>query len=258
MRGPSSEVIGDLGYRCTAGNVLADPCWRDGPQQTDLVLCPYSPWDRRAATIHVPHLMLAAGVTFAEPIDPKTFPPWGIETENGTRCLLLQGAHDSVVVKSGRRLVVDYACDRGSVFLLRNLQRGGLWRIGSARWTGHRYRLLGDVTIRRAIFPSLPTPMRRQNRLARAAAAESGLPLSQVLRVRITFPALDWAYVEAASPATSKANSVWSLVHRAARSWRAVHVRRPFCRSTRVPLNARRQLFGCGLPRSTRAQLDEH
>lgn len=243
--GPGSEAIGDYGYRCGAKNWLDDPCWRDGPQPTDLVICPYGPWDRKAATIRVPHLMLAAGVTFAAPVDAGRDPPWALELANGSRCLLAQGAHDSIALKNGRRLVVDYFCGRSNVVLLRNLRRGRVWRIGTARWTGRRYRLLGDAVVRRAVFPSLPPPMRRQNDLARAAGAASGLRLSQVLRVRMAFPALDWANVEALAPETSKAITVWRVVHRTGRRWSVVHVRRPVCRDRRVPPGARRQLFGC-------------
>jgi hypothetical protein len=252
-----SERIGDFGYRCGAGNLLADPCWGDGPGPTNLVICPYSPWARKAATIRVPHFMLAAGVTFAAPLDPRRDPPWGLELADGSRCPLTQGAHDSVATKHGR-LAVDYYCDPRGIVLLRNLKRGRVWRIGSARWTGRRYQLLGEVDVRRAIFPSLPPAMQRQNDLAREAAAASGLPLAQVLRVRISFPALDWANVEALAPEKSKAITVSAVVHRVRGEWSIVHIRRPVCRSRQLPSTARRQLFGCGLPRSVRAQLDGH
>ncbi len=205
--------------------------------------------------MRVPHFMLASGVTYAASTNVRTDPPWGLETRAGRRCLLLQGARDSVKLKSGRRVVVDYACDRGGVVLLRNLRRGRVWRIGSARWTGQRYALLGDVAIRRAVFPSLPPKMQRQNDVARAATSASGLRSSRLLRVRISFPALDWAYVEALAPDTSKALSVWALVHRIGRTWKVSHLHRPPCKSN-VPANVRRQLFGCDLPASTRARLD--
>ena len=242
---PGSEAIGDFGYRCGAGNLLADPCWRDGSQPTDFVVCPSSPWARSADTIRVPRLMLAAGVTFAARSNPDRDPPWALELRDDNRCLIAQGAHDAVRLGGGRELVVDYYCDRRGIVLLRNLRHGGVWRIGSASWTGHRYRRLGDVTVARAIFPSLPPAMRRQDDLARAAAAASGLPLAHVVRVRISFPALDWANVEALAPETSKAITVWSVVHRSRRTWRVVQVRRPVCRSPQLPASARRQLFGC-------------
>jgi hypothetical protein len=257
IHGPSSEVIGDFGYRCVARHLLADPCWRGGPRPTNLVVCSYSPWDGKAATIRVPHFMLASGVTFAAPADRERDPPWGLELEDGNRCLLAQGAHDSVPTANGHRLVIDYHCGRGGIYLLRNLRRGRIWRIGALSWTGHRYELLGDVLVRRAILPSLPPPMERQNELARAAATASGLPRSELLRVRLSFPALDWANVEALAPPSSKAITIWAVVHRAGRSWNVVHLRRPVCRSPRLPRSARRQLFGCGLPRSVRAQLDQ-
>jgi hypothetical protein len=110
--------------------------------------------------------------------------------------------------------------------LLRDLTRGHVWRIGSAKLVGSGYRLhywlLGAVTVRTAIFPSLPPPMERQNRITRTAPAASGLPLSQPLRVRMNFPDLDWAYVEAVAPASSKAASIWALVHRARQTWTVV------------------------------------
>lgn len=269
IHGPSSEAVGDLGYRCHSGSVGADPCWRDGPRPTDLVVCPPNPWGREALLIRVPHFMLAAGVTYAAPIDVRTEPPWAIETALGDRCLLAQGAHDLVTLRNGHRLVVDYLCDRKNVVLLRDLRRGRVWRIGSARWMPLQqpskhcrgsagagcYVLLGDTTVRSAIFPSLPPPTKRQNRTARAAAAASGLRLAQVLRVRLNLPGEDWAYVEALAPATSKAPSVWTLVHRSRRIWAKVRVP-PTCRDRQLPVGVRHQLLGCGLPRSTRAQLD--
>jgi hypothetical protein len=244
--GPGSETIGEYGYRCFAKNVVGDPCWRDGPRPTDLVVCPDSPWAGKAATIRMPHLMLEAGVTFAAPVDAGRDPPWALELASGNRCIVAQGAHDSIVLKDGRRLVVDYFCERSHIVLLRNLRRGRVWRIGTARWNGRRYRLLGAAVVRRAVFASLPPPMRRQNDLGREAAAASGLRLSQVLRVRMAFPALDWANVEALAPETSKAITVRRVVHRTGRRWSVVLVRRPVCRDGRVPPSARRQLFDCG------------
>jgi hypothetical protein len=243
--GPGSEAIGDVGYRCGAGNLLADPCWRDGPRPTELAVCPYSPWARKAVTIRVPHLMLRAGVTFAAPRDVEHDPPWALEVGNGQRCVIAQGAHGAVTTRNGDRLVVDYYCRRGGLVLLRNLRRGRVWRVGTARWTGRRYRLLGDVVVRRAIFASLPPPMQRQNDLARAAARASGLLPNGVLRVRMSFPSLAWARVEALAPEGSKSITVAAVVHRVGRRWSVVHVRRPVCRSDQLPPSARRQLFGC-------------
>ena len=243
--GPGSEAIGDVGYRCGAGNLLADPCWRDGPHPTDLVVCPYSPWDRKADTIRVPHLMLDAGLTFAAPLDVEHDPPWTLEVGAGNRCVIAQGAHDSVMTRNGRRLVVDDFCERGGLVLLRNLRRGRVWRIGTARWTGRRYHLLGDVVVRRATFPSLSPPMQGQNDLARAAAKASGLLRNGVLRVRMSFPGLAWARVEALAPEDTNPITVSAVVHRVGHTWSVVHVRPPVCRSDQVPPSARRPLFGC-------------
>jgi hypothetical protein len=88
--------------------------------------------------------------------------------------------------------------------------------------------------------------MQRQNDLAREAAATSGLCFSRLLRVRMSFPALEWAYVEAL-PKTSKSITVWRVVRRTGRTWRVVQVRRPVCRDPQLPPSVRRQLFGCRL-----------
>jgi len=247
--GPGSEVIGNFGYRCGAGRWLADPCWRDGPAPTDLVVCPTSPWSSRAATIRVRNLMFAAGVTFAAPIDFRRDAPWAVELADGSRCRLLQGAHDSIKTKHGR-ITVDYYCDGNRLFLLRNLTRGQVWRIGAATWSASRFRLRGSgyqlrgtVAIRRAIFPSLPPAMQSQNDLARAATRASGL--RDLLMVRMGFPAHEWAYVQALAPENSKAITVWRLVHRRGTSWNVVRVRRPACQDSQVPKRVRRQLFGC-------------
>jgi hypothetical protein len=240
--GPGSEVIGDFGYRCGAGNSLADPCWRDGAAPTERVVCAPSPWASRVYTIRVPRLLFSAGVTFAAHVDARRDPPWALVLDDGNRCLLYQGAHGYVTTGRGR-IVVDYHCLRQHVDLLGNLRRGRLWQIGVVRWTGPRYELLGTATVRRAIFASLPPAMQRQDDLAREAAAAVGL-LDRVLLVRLSFPRLGWAFVRALAPATAPAVTTWRLLRRQGRVWRPVRLKRPPCRS-RLPRPVRRQLFSC-------------
>jgi hypothetical protein len=240
--GPGSEAIGDLGYRCGAGNLLADPCWRDGAAPSDNAVCATSPWASRAYTIRVPRLLFSAGVTFSASIDPRHDPPWALVLDDGNRCLLFQGAHDSLSTRRGR-IVIDYYCLRGHVNLLGNLRRGPRWRIGAARWTGHRYQLLGTVTVRRAIFASLPPAMKRENDLARDAAAATGL-LPHVLLVRLAFPKLGWAYAQALAPDNSAAVTIWRLARRQGHTWQRVRLKRAPCHSE-LPRSVRRQLFGC-------------
>jgi hypothetical protein len=69
--------------------------------------------------------------------------------------------------------------------------------------------------------------------------------MADVLRVRISFPALEWAYVEALAPPGSKAISTWALVHRLGDRWHRVRFRRPVCSNEKIPSAARRQLFSC-------------
>jgi hypothetical protein len=243
--GPGSDVLGDLGYRCGARNLIADPCWRDGAAVTDNVVCATSPWASHAYTIRVPRLLFSAGVTFSARVDPQHDWPWALVLDDGNRCLLYQGAHDSVITRRGR-IAVEYHCLRGDVFLLRTLRRGPVWHIPAVRWTGTHYRLLGTASIRRAIFASLPPAMKRQNDLAREAAAATGF-LKDVLLVRLALPTPAWAYVRALAPDNSRAITTWRLVRRQAHRWQVVRLKRSPCRS-RVPPAVRRQLFGCPRP----------
>jgi hypothetical protein len=119
---PGSEAIGRA-YRCFAGNEVYDPCWplraTTGRASTTTVLCLLAPWSRTAARLTVrsqPGPVPALG--------PVT-EPWGVQLQDGTRCVLVQGAH---VPFDGTP--VDYYCgpDLG---LLHGVAKGG--RIWSAR-----------------------------------------------------------------------------------------------------------------------------
>jgi hypothetical protein len=250
--GPSSEVVGNLGYRCGFGNYVADPCWRDGARQTQYILCAVSPWATSIARIRVPHFMLADGVTFgAVPVYP-----WGIELTNGNHCILAQGAHSSLNGRGNKR-VIDYYCGNNFV-LLRDLRRGRPWRIGAARYDPKRnhFTPLGQVSVREAVFGGLPPAMARQHELATAAAEEAArivrartrgpVPAGRLglfaLRVRLALPFGDWANVQGFLGAKT-----WTVVlHRVGTRWSERDARR-VC--LHLPAKTRRQLWGgreCG------------
>jgi hypothetical protein len=250
--GPGSEAIGDYGYRCGFANYIDDPCWRDGPGRTEHVICAADPWTRSVKRIRVPKLMLRVGVTFAG----MPGPVWAIELMNGDRCTIAQGAHDTVTGR-GTGLVVDYYCKSGIV-LLRNLRRGGVWRIGSARFdrSRGRYRLLGDVRVRRAFYGGLPRAMRRENELARRAAtlataivrrdakARGEKVDADPLRVRLVLPGAEWAnvYVMAVVHGTDRFRDRSVILKRTGHRWAEFKYGRSTCR--RLPARARQQLFG--------------
>lgn len=176
---PGSEAVGDVAYRCGSGHFVIDPCWRDGPNRTEFVVCADDPWATSVVRFRVPRLLLRAGVTFGR---APVVPPWGIELTNGDRCTLLQGAHDALPKREGG-LVVDYRC-RSGIVLLRDIRRGRIWRIGAARYTAGRYVRLGEVTIRRVYVGALPRAMKRQDELARRAIA----PATRAIRRRSSSP----------------------------------------------------------------------
>jgi len=248
--GPGSEVVGDFGYRCGFGNVLADPCWRDGARRTDFIVCAGNPWARSVDLVRVPHLMLHVGVTFGA---APTY-PWGIQLTSGDRCTAFQGAHDSIVLPGGRRLTVDYYCSSGIV-LLRDLRRAkALWTIDSARYDDkhHRYRRLGRVTVDRVVLSGLPPAMLRQHEIAHGAALAAIAfvrPLAtrqhpdshlHVFRVRLALPAGDWANVHVWDDRGTPGD--WRVVlHRVGGRWIQVKSFETYC--VKLPAPIRQQLF---------------
>lgn len=250
--GPGSEAIGDFGYRCGYGNLIADPCWRDGPGRTNFILCAGSPWDRTVDRIRVPHFMLRDGVTFGK---APTY-PWSIELTDGDRCTAYQGAHATLNGEGGP--VVDYSCKSGIV-LLRTLRRSRpFWTIGSARFDrklGH-YRRLADVTVRRVFLGGLPPAMLRQTQVAHAAAVAAinfVRPLATrplvhphlyASRVRLALPAADWANVQVWGYGPKDRFGRWNaIVHRVRGRWTRVAVTKdgPFC--LKLPAQIQQQLF---------------
>ena len=247
-RGRCDEIgytnVGGIGYRCTAGNLLYNACFRAGARPTEDVVCTGYPWQRHVVRLRSPHLLFYPGVTFA----PASSSPWGVVLEDGNRCGVLQGTHD-MLTANGRRYVVDYECERGDLVLLREgVQRGRVWRLNAARWndTTHGYRFLGPRPARRVYFGGLPPQIARQHRLAggayRAAArlirerqpkARFGLAW-----VRLALPRADWAYVIVGNADGSRG---WFELLRRDTGWRSASSLKPYC--AKVPRAVRRQLF---------------
>lgn len=236
-------TAGDIAYRCGRGNYLYFPCWRDGPDPTSYVLCIGNPWSKSVARIRSPGLLLYPGVTFLD----DAYSPWAIELASGERCTLFQGAH-SAIHRRNRTYVVDYYCNRTGLVLLRNLRRGRVWRIGAAHFINLRsgYKLLGDVTIRRAFFGALPPPMERQRQLA-AHAVEAARHVIHRLTphahlditwVRLTLPDARWAYVIFSSV---DGRGRFALLHRNNAGWVDASSFKPYC--TTLSPRVRHQLF---------------
>jgi hypothetical protein len=176
-----SPKIGAIGYRCGYGNYILNTCWRDGADRTDYAVCVDPPSAHSAIRLRVPQLLLRAGFTYGR---ASTY-PWGIVLDDGSRCLLGVGAHDGAMV-NGKRYTVDFSCSNNR-YLLRDLRRGKIWKIGEVVYANGHYRRYKDVSIRRVYVGVLPGPMARQNALARQAR----IAASQIIRTRPAFRAID-------------------------------------------------------------------
>jgi hypothetical protein len=136
-----SLTIGSPGLRCKAGRWVLDPCWKSG----EGVVCAGFPWDTELSAIRVPAAKFPAAVRSG-----KQTQPWAIELADGLRCRILQSSHVTVKLR-GRPLAVEYDCDRGFV-LLRNLTRGRVWKVATAKWDHGRYAVNPAAVVRRAYF----------------------------------------------------------------------------------------------------------
>jgi hypothetical protein len=236
-------TAGDIAYRCDHGHFLLFPCWRDGPNPTEFVLCIGTPWTSSVEKLRSPGLLLYPGVTYLD----NPYSPWAIELAGGERCRLVQGAHDAIH-RGTRTYVVDYGCDRDDLVLLRNLRRGRVWRIGAARYINLKrgFKLLGDRVIRRAFFGGLPPPMEHQRKLAARAVATARLVIHQkashahldLAWVRLALPDAQWAYVLFSS---TDGKGWFALLHREDGRWVDASSYKPYC--GRLPQTVRRQLF---------------
>lgn len=236
-------TAGDIAYRCGRANAQYFPCWREGPNVTDFVLCVRDPWSPSVVRLRSPGLLLYPGVTYLD----DAYSPWAIELAGGARCTLVQGAHDAI--RRGRRTyVVDYGCDKKHFVLLRNLRRGRVWRIGAARYVNVNvgYKLLGDRAIRRAFFGGLPPAMERERKLAAHAVAAARVLIHQTTPrarldltwVRLTLPDAEWAYVLFSSV---EGKGRFALLHRTHGKWVDGSTFKPYCK--RLTKRVRRQLF---------------
>jgi hypothetical protein len=239
-----SEEIG-FAYRCTSRDLLLDPCWPDGANPTQFAICAADPWFRTVYRVPDPQLLLEAGVMFGKVGEG---PPWGIELEDGNRCLLAHGAHDVAPTPKGE-LVVDYYCRHG-LALLTDLRRGRVWKIAASRYAHGRYRFLGDRKIRRAYLGGLPPALERENVIARSAIAPASRAvrrehpnisrhsLQGVDRVRLTLPDGLWARVEFFTFGEKDAGAVLRSV---AGRWVETLDYQPYCHKLRP--DVRVQLF---------------
>ena len=146
---PGSDALPNDVYRCNFANYVVDPCWRDRHAVRPSVVCLIRPWDTTALRI-----LLSARLPQSTGQADLRAEPWAIRLRTGKRCIVLQGAHDTVTGKGGGG-VIDYSCG-SNLFLIRGIdRRQKTWRIRAARSTPHAvapYSFAGWVPIETAWF----------------------------------------------------------------------------------------------------------
>jgi len=124
-------------WRCSAGNLILDPCYESIPSAQPLLACPTSPWQpqvRLLAATGIPHDQANPGTLTAQL-------PWALELADGSRCQFLTGATTAV---AGMRL--NYGCANG-VSVVGTVDRSQpLWRVFVLPQSGPAVRQV-DVTV---------------------------------------------------------------------------------------------------------------
>jgi hypothetical protein len=249
-----SDTIGVAGYRCFAGNGVYDPCWRDGPGATQEVVCALDPWTESLVRFAVPNLLYADGVPWG-PLVTGPRAAWGIVLADGTRCSVLDGARDSVGAP-GKSSVVSYSCGGGLYLLDLPKLEDGVLKMGSARYIGGKYTLLGDVAVAQAILGGLPPPLAFQEKQATAAmraapailrslnpAQATSVRHSDPVLVRLSVPDGRWAFVQfQALAANNSVVTFQAMLHDVSGRWQPVAA----SDCGRVPKPVQLQLLGPG------------
>jgi hypothetical protein len=88
-------------------SIIYDPCWRN---LTDEAACPTTPWDTEIYLVKLAP-KATEGVNWDRP--SRVILPWGLELENGQRCLFLPGA--TSVLAGGR---LNYQCGKDDTFIV--------------------------------------------------------------------------------------------------------------------------------------------
>lgn len=133
----SEAVIG--ADRCFVGNVILDPCWPTfGPYgHYRGSYCPRAPWRRDGAMISGHHE--TSGVR-------KGHSPWALETGQGRRCVIIEGASS---LYHGKR--INFYCDARHALVGRPDKTYLRWTILQLTYdTNHDITSVGRVGLNRA------------------------------------------------------------------------------------------------------------
>lgn len=121
----SIAVAGE--YRCTARNLIFDPCFLRPRSKKKVVGCLLAPWDKGVRTIRLtkklPRVSQPRHLT-------STRYPWGLQLASGVLCLLGQGTNPVV-----RHEEMVYSCKRGVAGAINRSREP--WRTEYARSAHH-------------------------------------------------------------------------------------------------------------------------
>jgi hypothetical protein len=113
-------------YKCSEGNLIYVPCFRDMADMINKVKCPRNPYDESETKYF--------NAKFTEEIEPlmsrygETPTPWFILLSSGERCGFLYGATSTV---ANRRM--DFGCKDGETLYLPTSERNGVYTISCLR-----------------------------------------------------------------------------------------------------------------------------
>lgn len=94
-------------FRCTAGNAIHDPCFRNPMGDDGTLACATDPFTAKVVVLMLTEDLPSSGVA-GDP-DFGDVMPWALELENGGRCTMLTGATAPV---AGMR--INYGCTDGT------------------------------------------------------------------------------------------------------------------------------------------------
>jgi hypothetical protein len=110
-------------YRCTAGNVILDPCFASLNDRAPLA-CSRDPWSANATLLTLKQALPSNTKLAAADAHYGQTPPWAVELANGQRCTLLMGATAPV---AGLR--INYGCPDGGIVAGGIDRTLPLWRV---------------------------------------------------------------------------------------------------------------------------------
>ena len=112
-------------WRCSAGNLILDPCFESQPPGGPLLACASAPWSAQVRLLKLSKPVPQAQANRGE---LQSAQPWAIELADGARCTFLTGATTALA-----DMRLNYGCP-GGVDIFGDVDRARpLWRVFERR-----------------------------------------------------------------------------------------------------------------------------